>query len=160
MLRMGQGDFKGAEGRFTRASEIWPQLAPAFLERGLARREQHNIDGALEDFQHAAELDRSLGQAHTELGVIYRDRGDLQRAVNEFSLAIQIVSSTDALYQRGQLYAAEGEHGKAVADYDAAIHEQTDAPYVYRARAMSRDALGDHDGAEEDRARADRIEHR
>lgn len=160
MLLMGKSDFNAAEQKFTRAVDIWPQLASAYLERGLARRDQQKIDEAMQDFDHALSLDSNLAQAHTELGVIYKERGDLQRAVNEFTQSIALASNTDALYQRGQLYAALGQHDKALADYDAAIQEQTDAPFVYRARAMSRDALGDHDGAEEDRTRASQIEHR
>jgi tetratricopeptide (TPR) repeat protein len=160
MTLMGKDDFQGAERQFTRATEIWPQLANAFVERGLARRAQQNIGGAAADFEHAIALEPSLDQAHTELGLIYRERGNLDRALNEFTLSIQIASNTDALYQRGQLYASLGQHEKAVADYDAAIHQQTGAPYVYRARAMSRDALGDHDGAENDRQTASSIEHR
>jgi tetratricopeptide (TPR) repeat protein len=159
MRLTGKDDLKGAEARFTRAVSIWPQLASGYLERGIVRRELNETDGAIEDLERAVSLDSNLSQAHTELGVIYRDRGDLTRAVNEFTLAIQMAPSTDAFYQRGQLYASLGRQAEALADYDAAIHEQTDAPYVYRARAMSLDALGKHDAAEEDRNVATRIEH-
>jgi|GEM_PF-1122911 len=159
MRLMGKGDLKGAEERFTRALSNYPQLASAYLERGLVRRDLEETDGAIQDFEHAIALDSNMAPAHTALGVIYRGRGDVTRAINELTLSIQLASNTDALYQRGQLYESLGQHQKAIADYDAAIHEQTDAPYVYRARATARDAADDHDGAEEDRGRANRIEH-
>ncbi len=159
MRLMAQGDSTGAESRFTRAVGIRPQLAAGYLQRGLVRTTLRNGEGAREDFEHAIALDPNMAAAHTALGLLYRDRGDLTRAVSQYTLSIQLASNTDALYQRAQLYASLGQHDKALADYDAAIHEEPDAPLVYRARAMSRDALGDHNGAEEDRALAWHIEH-
>jgi tetratricopeptide (TPR) repeat protein len=155
---MAKGDFKGAETAFTRAVDIWPPLASGFLARGLARRSLNQPDAAVEDFEHALSLDSNMAPAHTALGEIYRERGDVQRAVKEFTVSIGLAVNTDSLYQRGQLYESLGQHDKAIADYDAAINAQPDAPYVYRARAMSRDAIGDHDDAEADREVANHIE--
>jgi tetratricopeptide (TPR) repeat protein len=158
MRLMGKSDLKGAEQRFTKALSNDPQLASAYLERGLVRSGLQDADAAVQDFEHALALDQNMAPAHTGLGLIYRGRGDVARAINEFTLSIQLASNTDALYQRGQLYESLGQHEKAIADYDAAIHEQPDAPHVYRARAMARETAGDHAGAEEDRGRAHRIE--
>jgi tetratricopeptide (TPR) repeat protein len=158
MRLMGSGDYKGAAGRFTDAVRIWPQLAAGYFERGLAREDMNQPDAAMEDFGLALGLDPNMGPAHTALGKIFRDRGDLTRAMNEFTVSIDLNSNTDALYQRGQVHESLGQHQQAIHDYDAAIHEQPDAPYVYRARAMSKDALNDHEGAEQDRRIAIQIE--
>jgi tetratricopeptide (TPR) repeat protein len=158
MRLFGAGDFKGAEDRFTSAINIWPRLAPAYLQRGLTRKNLNRVDAAVDDFQHALMEDANLAPAHTALGVTYRERGDLTRAMTELTAAITLNGDTDAFYQRGQIHESQGEHQLAIQDYDSAIHDQPDAPYVYRARAMSRDALGDHDSAEEDRREAIRIE--
>jgi tetratricopeptide (TPR) repeat protein len=158
MRLTGAGDFTGAEERFTEAIRIWPQLASAYLQRGLARKSMNHVDAALDDFEQAIGEDSSLGPAHTALGVIYRERGDLTRATNEFTVAIGLNANTDDFYQRGQLYESLGEHQQAIQDYDAAIHEQPEAPYVYRARAMALDAIGNHDDAEQDRRTAIQIE--
>lgn len=158
MRMMGSGDYRGAAARFTEAVGIWPELAAGYLERGLARKNLNQADAAIEDFEHAISLDSNLAPAHTALGLIFRERGDLTRAMNEFTVSIDLNSSTDALYQRGELHESLGQHEQAIQDYDAAIHEQPDAPFVYRARAMSRDALGDHDRAEQDRRTAIQIE--
>jgi tetratricopeptide (TPR) repeat protein len=162
MRLVGAGDFKGAEDRFTSAISIWPRLASAYLQRGLARKSLNHVDAAIDDFQHAITEDSNLAPAHTALGVIYRERGDLTRAMTELTAAINLgntlSANTDAFYQRGQIYESQGEHQQALQDYDAAIHEEPDAPYVYRARAMTRDAMGDHDDAEQDRREAIRIE--
>ncbi len=160
MRLTGTGDLKRAEQRFSEAIGIYPSLAGAYLQRGLAREGLHQMDAAIEDFERALSQDSSLASAHTGLGVIYRERGDPARAMNEFNLAIHLNPNADAFYQRGQLYESQGRHQQAIEDYAAAIHEQPDAPYVYRARAMARDAMGDHDGAEEDRQAAAEIESR
>lgn len=164
MQVMAVGDFKSAEKIFTSAVNTWPQMANGYLERGLARKNKGDIDGAFQDFQKAVEIDSGLVQAHTELGLIYRNRGDLQHAAGEMTEAINLGAAnkfgenTDAYYERGQLYQAMGQPQKALDDYNLAIHEEPDAPYIYRARALVRDALGDADGATADRAEASHIE--
>jgi tetratricopeptide (TPR) repeat protein len=56
------------------------------------------------------------------------------------------------------MYESLGEHQKALEDYNQAIGGMPDAPYVYRARAMTRENLGDETGAKEDRQKAISIE--
>ncbi|HEY1760258.1 MAG TPA: tetratricopeptide repeat protein [Bryobacteraceae bacterium] len=158
MLLMGAGDSKGAEARFTKAVGIWPHLASGYLERGLVRKSMNQVDAAMADFEQALSLDSSLGAAHTALGTIYSERGDRVRAMNEFTQAINLEPNAHAFYERGELHELMGEHPQAIEDYNAAIHEEPDAPYVYRARALTRDEIGDHDGALADRIVANRIE--
>jgi len=158
MLRMGAGDYKGAVERFTKAVDIWPRMAAGYFERGVALRSMNQPDAAIEDFGRAISQDSSMATAHTALGTIYRERGDLTRAMNEFGLSLQLNTSTEAFYERGQVHESLGQHQQAIDDYGAAIHEQPDSPYVYRARAMSLDALGDHARAAQDRRTAILIE--
>jgi tetratricopeptide (TPR) repeat protein len=160
MRLMGSGDYRGAEARFTDALRIWPQLTAGYMERGLARKNMNQMDAAIEDFEHTISQDSNLAPAHNALGLIFREHGDLTRAMNEFTVSIELSPNTDAFYQRGQLHELLGQHVQAIQDYDAAIHEQPDAPDIYRARALSKDALGDHEGSQQDRRAALHIEHR
>jgi tetratricopeptide (TPR) repeat protein len=157
---MGSGDYRGAVARFTKAVDIWPRMASGYLQRGLAYRNLNQPDAATEDFEHAIREDSNLGLAHMALGLTYRDRGDLTRAMNEFTAAIALHPNADGFYQRGQVRERLGEHQLAIQDYDAAIHEQPDAPHFYLARALSRDAIGEHEQAEQDRRKAAQIEER
>ena len=159
MRLMASGQYKGAEERFTRATEIFPSLATGYLERGLAHLNLHEPDLAIKDFEHAIDLNPNFAEAHTALGGVYRERGDLKHAVGEFTLAINLGSAVDANYQRAQMYESLGEHQKALEDYNQAIAGLPDAPYVYRARAVTREILGDAAGAKQDRHTADLIEH-
>ncbi len=158
MRLMGSGDYQRAAEDFTKAVNIRPGMASGYLQRGLAHRNMNQMDAAVADFERAIGEDSNLGPAHTALGEIYRERRDLTRAMNEFTVAIRLNANTDAFYQRGQAHELLGEHQQAIQDYDAAIHEEPDAPYIYRARALSRDAMGDHDDAEKDRRTAKQIE--
>jgi len=152
MLRMGAGDYKGAVERFTKALDTWPRMATGYFERGVALDSMNQKDAAIADFERALSTDSTMASAHTAMGTIYRERGDLTRAMNEFALSLQLKTSTEALYERGQVHESLGQHQPAVEDYSAAIHEQPDAAFVYRARAISLDALGDHAGAAQDRS--------
>jgi tetratricopeptide (TPR) repeat protein len=145
------GDDAAAVKLYTQAVETWPSLTNAYYQRGLARQILNEQDLALADFEKVVNANPNMGPAHTALGSLFRQRGDIQRALNEFGLAIQLTGDVDAYYQRGQVYESLGEHQKAIADYDSAISQIRDAPYVYAARALARENLGDKDGAEEDR---------
>jgi tetratricopeptide (TPR) repeat protein len=151
MRSAAAGNEADAVKRFTRAVEIWPSLTTAYFERGLAHQALNEQDLALADFVQVVKADPNMGAAHTALGTIYRQRGDMLHAENEFTLAINLKDDLDAYYQRGQVYELRGEHQKAISDFDVAISQMRDAPYVYLARAAARENLGDKDGAEEDR---------
>jgi tetratricopeptide (TPR) repeat protein len=158
MHMAGVGDYSGAVERFSAAIGISPSMAAAYLQRGLALQNLNRPDAASEDFERAISRDSRLEPAHTALGTIYRQQGDLTRAMSELTVSINLNSNIEAYYQRGQIYESRGQHQQAIQDYDEAIHGEPDAPYVYRARAVSREAVGDHKGAEEDRTTADRLQ--
>ena len=155
---MALGKYADALNRFTKATNTWPALAAGYFERGLARVRLREPDPAMKDFEQALNLDPNLTEAHTELGSIYRQRGDMNRAMSEFTVAINLGSAVEANYQRGQIYESLGEHQKALEDYNLAIGGRPDAPFVYRARALTRENLGDQAGAEDDRQKADSME--
>lgn len=159
MKLMAAGNYKDAIAQFTRAVQIWPQLANAYLERGVSHRYLNQNDEALADFDQAIALNSNLGRAYSARGSIYRERGDSRRALQEFSRSIEISPNVDAYFERGQTYEDLGEHQKAIDDYDQAIAEMRDAPYIYRARSLARRNLGDTDGADADQLLAERLEH-
>jgi len=160
MHKMAPGTYKEAIAVFDRVIAIWPGLADAYLNKGIAERALGQVDAALPDLDKATDLNPNLTRAYDERGRIYLDKGNRPRAIEEFTKSIRTQSTTDGYYQRGLAYEAMGEHQKAVADFDSAIAQQRDAPYAYRARALARANLGDAEGAKEDRETAQRIERR
>jgi tetratricopeptide (TPR) repeat protein len=160
MKLMATGNFRGAIVQFTRAVQIWPKLTGAYLERGVSHRYLKENDQALADFDHALELDPNLARAYSARGFIYRERGDSRRAMEEFTKSLDISPNVDAFFERGQTYEDLGEHHKAIDDYDRAIAEMRDAPFVYRARSLARRNLGDSEGFAADQQMATTLEHR
>lgn len=154
---MSPGKYGGAVACFTRALNIKPQNPDAYLQRGDAHRALNELDAALADYQAAAQLNASLAPAHTGIAMIYLSRGDQRHALDELTRSIDLQPTTDAYYQRGQIYESQGDHRKAIAEYDRAIAEQRDAPFVYLARALAKQHLGDEQGAAEDRQAAAQI---
>jgi tetratricopeptide (TPR) repeat protein len=160
MKLMKPGSYPAAIQGFGRAIETWPNLAPAYLERGNAYHILGKDDEALADLEKAGDLNPDLYRAYAAVGAIYRDRKDYRRAMEAYTKSINAKSNVDALYERGLTYESLGDHQKAIEDYDRAIAELPDAPAVYRARGLAKRNLGDEAGYEADRDTADRIEHR
>lgn len=159
MKYMGPGRYPTAVTHFTRALEIYNQMPNAYLERGNANRILGEPDAALADYQTAADLNPRLPEAHSGIAVIYLERHDIPHALEHLSKSIALHPTVEAFYQRGQILETRGEHDKAIEDFNRAIAEQPDAPYMYRSRALSKANLGDADGARADRAIAFKIEH-
>jgi tetratricopeptide (TPR) repeat protein len=159
MKMMRPGKYPDAIVHFTRALSISSQLPDAYLERADAHRSLGEPDAALADFQSAAELNPSLAAAHTGLAVIYMERHDSAHALEELNKSIAVQPTIEAYYQRGEILEAQGDHRKAIEDYDKAIAQAPDAPYIYRARALARQNAGDPEGAQADRLVANGIEH-
>jgi len=152
-------DYDQSIARFTEAISIWPGNALAHLNRGNAQAAIGNPVEAKRDWDHATQLNPDLPDAYTARGTQDRIEGKTEEALTELSRSIQLHPTVDAYYQRGQVYAMLRDYPKAIEDYDRSITEKPEAPYVYRARAVARTAIGDEAGAAEDRAIADGIEH-
>lgn len=158
MRKMQPGAYPEAVAHFDRAVVIQPDLAEAYLERGIARHFLGETEPALADLDKALDLNPDLAAAYNERGAIYRERGDTGKAIEDLSKSIKAQATPDGYYQRGQAYESLGQHQKAIEDYDQAVAQMRESPFVYRARALAKDKLGDTEGAKQDRAKADSIE--
>jgi tetratricopeptide (TPR) repeat protein len=160
MLQMGPGKEADAIKAMSRAIDIWPQYAEAYMYRGIAEHNTGQVEGAVIDLEKASELKPALTRPYAELGRIYQEKGDVSRAIGEFTKSLGVAPNAEGYYERALAYEKMGDHQKALADFDSAIGEMVDAPYAYRARAVAKDALGDTEGAKADRETADGIENK
>lgn len=158
MKLMRPGKYPDAISHFTRTLSISHDRADAYLERGNAHRYLDEKDAALADFQAAADLNPNLVEAHNGIAIIANTRHDLRRALEELNKSIALQPNVEAYYQRGEVLEAQGEHTKAIEDFDKAIAQVRDSPYMYLARAMAKQNLGDLEGARQDRETAKEIE--
>jgi len=153
------GTYQEAAVRFSDAIRIRPEFPEAYLQRGIAHQALGEADAALADFDRAVALEPKLAEAHSARGGLLRDKGNVQLAIEAFTASIKIQPTLDAYFQRGQTYESLGQHQKAIDDYDQAIDLMSNAPYIYRARALAKSRLGDVEGAEADRASAGARDH-
>ncbi len=158
MKFMSPGKYPDAVTHFTRALAIYNQLPDAYLERGNAHRILGEPDEALADYQSATDLNPTLAAAHNGIAMIYIERHDIPHALERLNKSISLQPTVESYYERGQILESQGEHQKAIDDYDRAIAEQRDSPYMYRARALAKANLGDEEGAHADRMFAAQIE--
>jgi tetratricopeptide (TPR) repeat protein len=159
MSNMTPGRYEEAMRLFTKALDIFPQLAVAYLERGNAENILGETEGALSDYDKAIETG-NLAAAYTARGRIYMARGDAKRAETDFTQSIGVEPNSDAYFQLGQVLEAAGDHEHAILNFDQAIRIQPDAPFIYRARGMAKRGKGDEAGAAADRDQADALERR
>jgi tetratricopeptide (TPR) repeat protein len=75
----------------------------------------------------------------------------LHNALEELGKSIATQPNIEAYYQRGMIFESQGEHQKAIDEYNLAIALARDAPEIYLARATAKANLGDQEGAHADR---------
>jgi tetratricopeptide (TPR) repeat protein len=157
MKMMSPGKYPDAVTHFTRALSISSQLPDAYLERGNAHRILGEPDAALADYQAAADLNPTLPAAFNGIALISLERHDLRHALEGFNKSIALHPTVEAYYQRGQILDSQGDHQKAIEDFDRAIGERPEAPYMYLARAVAKANVGDEEGAHADRLIASQL---
>lgn len=145
---------------FARVIELQPNDPRGWLGRGVAYLELKKFSLALADADRAVALDRRIAAAYNLRGLAERSMGDARRAIGDFNAAVTLKPDVDNYYQRGATYQTLDEHALAIADMDRVIELRPGAPLGYLARARSRRAIGDFEGAQADQARASSIEGR
>lgn len=88
---------------------------------GLSRYRAGRIDAAASALQQALKLDPALGDAHYVLGLVLRDQGKLPAAKRSLEEAARRspASQTAPREALAEVYAAEGEHTKAINELEA-----------------------------------------
>ena len=182
-IQLDLGDASAAIDDYTQAIALDPGNARAFHNRGLALVALGQGDQALADYSEAIRLDplyvrayrnrlvlleqrsdlAALAADYAQNGAAYhyregsaryglRDRAGAQRA---FDAALRAdPQHVDALYERGLLNFAAGEHTAAIEDFDAALRLSPRAANAYYARGLAYSASNDDASAINDFTRA------
>ncbi|MEP7354320.1 MAG: BTAD domain-containing putative transcriptional regulator [Acidobacteriota bacterium] len=153
------GKLDQAIGKFSEAISMWQYNSRAYLERGNAYVLSARPEQAKEDWSRAIELDPKLAAAYAARGSEYRVEGRNEKALADLEHSISLHPSGDAYYQIAQVFASLGENKRAIENYSLAIALLPAAPFVYFSRAAAKNAEGDLEGGEEDRATALRLAH-
>lgn len=146
----GLSDQERAIADYTEVIRLRPNEAPPYVERGLAYLEFKDFAAARADSAKALQIDPKLALAYNLRGTVERVSNNLPKAIEDFARAVELSPDLDNYYQRGATYQLMGEHKKAIADFDNAIEFSPFSAQAYFARAESRRALGDLEGAKKD----------
>src|SRR5258708_115691 len=102
-------DFAGAGASYSRAIELRPDWAEAYVQRGYVRRMQGELDQAIIDYDKATELDprstrNNLGVAGAYVNHGFIRMADLhpEEAIRDFDKAIKLTKTLPAYFHRGQ----------------------------------------------------------
>ncbi|PYT14727.1 MAG: hypothetical protein DMG59_16270 [Acidobacteria bacterium] len=150
---VANSEIERAIADFSKVIELSPRDTQALVARGAAYLEKKDYKAAISDATKAAAIDPNLASAHNLRGMAIRAQGDPRAALADFDRAVELAPSEDNYYQRAATYQILGEHRKAVADFDQVIAFRPDGPPAYFARAESRRAMGDIQGAKQDHQR-------
>ncbi|NQT00448.1 MAG: tetratricopeptide repeat protein [Planctomycetes bacterium] len=145
------GEYDQAFSELTKAIEIDPALARAYITRGMVYANKGEHDLAIADFTKAIEIGPGLARAYVTRGQAYNDKNEFDLAIADFTRFIEI-KPTDAhayLY-RGMAYKNKGEYDLAVTDYSKAIEIDPKIADAYSGRAGAYYYKGEYDKAWKD----------
>lgn len=104
---MSMNKIDAAIESYTRAIELSPNYAEAYVQRGLAKRARGDLAGSIEDYEKAASIDsksiignRFVAQAYSNRGFIKLNALDVDSAIEDFTKAININPNEDGHYYR------------------------------------------------------------
>lgn len=113
---------------FTKAIELKPDYAVAYITRGNAYNNKGLPDEAIADLTKAITLLKVEGDKHhlalayNNLGFAYKIKGQYDRAIRDSTEAIRLEPDYAIAYtNRGDAYRKKGLHDKAIADANKAI---------------------------------------
>jgi tetratricopeptide (TPR) repeat protein len=135
---------------FTKVTTLQPMEPTVYVERGFAYMDKKDWDHAIADASHALELNGKLARAYNLRATAVRAAGNPAKAIEDFSHAVALEPDLDNYFQRAATYQMLHDHEHALEDFNQAVAVAPDQPHIYFARAQSRAALGDTQGAQED----------
>ena len=125
-------------GRFT-----GPNLAVAFMNRGLAYKNKSQFDRAIADYSEAIRIKPDNAQVFNNRGNAYFFKGQWDRAIEDYDDAIRLQPDlAEAFGNRGNVYRKKGQIDRAIADYGKAIHFDPGNAQVFADRGLAYEKKG------------------
>ena len=119
-------------GDYDNVIHLDPQTDEEYYERGLAHRDQGQLEQALEDFDQAIRLNPQFAKAYSSRGHIYLNKQNYDRAVIDCSKAISLDPNDAIAYlNRGVAYKLQGNEAEAIVNFEKAV-TLSDNPQVIK----------------------------
>jgi tetratricopeptide (TPR) repeat protein len=121
-----------------------PNLAIAFMNRGLAYKKKGQWDRAIADYSEAIRLKSDVAQVFNNRGNAYYYKGQWDRAIEDYDDAIRLQPDlAEAFGNRGNVYRKKGLFDRAIEEYDQAIHIHPENAQVFADRGLAYERKGD-----------------
>ncbi|MDR4497108.1 MAG: tetratricopeptide repeat protein [Candidatus Scalindua sp.] len=134
----GIGPKDKAIAEFTKAIELNPKYAEAYLQRGIAYHAKGQQSESLSDFDTFSELDPKDGKLYSKRAGFYRNQKKYGEAVNDYSKAIEYDPEyTENYYGRGNIYIKVGRYEPAILDFTKLIELSPKDTGAYESRASA-----------------------
>jgi tetratricopeptide (TPR) repeat protein len=147
--------YAASVAEYTRAIEQSPEdmKYKFYLLRGIAYRDQRDIDAAIKDFSTSLQM-RPSHDAYLRRGEMYFEKGSYAIAEQDFTEAIAINPSIEAFRLRGFTYLVLGNLDLAISDGTAIIKLAPNTSDSYNIRMEAYAQVGEVKLARDDARRA------
>jgi tetratricopeptide (TPR) repeat protein/membrane associated rhomboid family serine protease len=125
LAMQAKDNFEGAIADFTEAIELKPGYFYAYNNRGVAKQAKGDLDGAIADCTKAIQLNSTFGYAYGSRGWARYGKGEITPALEDFKKAVELQDrkSSAASEDQGMIDFINGDYGKAVASWEAAVQK-------------------------------------
>ena len=137
----------------TKAIELNPELADAYLFRGAFYSDKGEFDRAIEDLNKGIDLKPNFASlAYNDRGTVYLKKEEFDKAIEDFNRAIELgpVFAAGVYRNRGIAYMDKGEFDKAIEDFNKAIDLAPEYAKAYSSRGSAYAEKGELDRAMKD----------
>lgn len=134
--RLSSGKFAEAVSDCTKAIELNPTFAAAYINRGNAHYGLGKEPEAISDFGKAIEINPRCAEAYYNRGTIHSSSGRVSEALADFGKAIEFDPKCAEIYfNRASLYGRLGKFAEAIPDFSKAIELSPNDTFAFVRRA-------------------------
>lgn len=142
---LGKGEFYRSITELTRAIEIEPKYAEAYINRGRAYYYLARYQEAIADYTKTISLKQYTADAYASRGDVYRTINDVSRAIDDYTSSLEKRKNALVLSKRAKCYLEIGKPDEAIRDYsDIVKNRPTAIAYNNRGRAYHKKYLLSH----------------
>jgi TonB family protein len=93
---IGKGEFELAVNDYTKAIELNPKDAAAYLNRGRALSNKKSFDLAILDYEKTIELNPKESTAYSNRAEVFEKKGKIQQAIGDYQKAVELDANNES----------------------------------------------------------------
>ena len=128
----------------TRAIEIAPKHAEAYINRGRAYHYLANYEEAIDNYTKTLSLKQYTADAYASRGDVYRVLNNVTQAIDDYTASLEKRKNALIMSKRAKCYLETGKIDEAIRDYSYIVkHRPTAIAYNDRGRAYYKKFLSE-----------------